>query len=116
MASEAVLHGGKKGFAMRLLVQAFATVAPGAVFLFVDEGGEVEETLRSQEKTVHRPDRGAAEPQAASERRRVLSHRHVGILGATLDVEAELLRDGFQQSRFARTVLADEKRDFGMQF
>ena len=42
--------------------------------------------------------------------------RQVRMLGATFDVEAELLRDAFQQSRFARTVLADEKRDFGMQF
>ena len=116
MTAHAVRHGRQEGFAVRLLVKAFATVAPGAAFFDIKQRGKIVEALRSQKEAVHRAIDGAADSQTARERRGVLADGHVCVLGAAFDVETEFFRDGFQQRRFAGTILSDEKRDFGMQF
>ncbi len=120
VAVNATGEKGEKSFAVGLRVERFAAVGMkdagiGAVEA-VDLGGEGVETLGAQKITVGAKAGVAFEDQAFLQ---ILGVGGVGgepeILAAALGVETPFDGDRLDEGGFARAVLADEKRDFGVQ-
>src|SRR4051812_36765942 len=111
----------EEGLAVRLLVErdpAEAIDDPGAAAFCIetlDLGRDVEVALGAQEEAVLRTAVTADRPHALVQARLGASRAKLKVLRATLCVEAGEDRDRFDQGGLARAVLADEKRDLGIE-
>ena len=110
---EPVVEEGEEALSVGLFVKRLVSKAEGTCVFEITRHRE--EALGAQEKSITNPLGRADRANKAIERRVAFARAELVFPSTPLGIESPGHRQGFDQGRLARTVLADEEGDIGME-